>query len=297
MQTKICSKCMIEKPITEYYKNSKCKYGVVGQCKSCYEKYRQDNKENAKQWRKEYYQRQDVKERQKQNNKIYYQQNKEKFAEYDKKYREEHKEQLRNYKKRIYQTEEYKQKRKEYNDKNREQISEYGKNYRDKPEVKERNRLYNKKYYEQHKEQRRQYDKERHQKQYYNNDCYRVYRILSAGIYHALKENKKERQWETLVSYNLEQLKEHLEKQFTPEINWDNFGSYWEIDHIIPRNLFNYTTTDDEQFKICWSLANLRPLEKSLNRRRPKDGRDIPKEQAISILGLDLYNDIMEIEK
>lgn len=285
MQTKICSKCMIEKPITEYYKNPKCKYGVVGQCKSCYKKYRQDNEENAKQWRKEYNQRQDVKERQKQNNKIYYQQNKEKFAEYDKKYREEHKEQLRNYDKLRQQTEEYKQKRKEYNDRNRERISEYGKNYRNRPEVKERNNAYSKKYYEQHKEQCRQYDKERHQKQYYTNNCYRLYRVLSAGICKALKENKKERQWETLVGYNLQQLKEHLEKQFTSDMSWNNYGSYWEIDHIIPKNLFHYNGAEDRQFQICWSLMNLRPLEKSANRSRPKDGSDISESLKQKILG------------
>ena len=73
-------------------------------------------------------------------------------------------------------------------------------------------------------------------------------------------------------------------------------GEYWEIDHIIPLNLFNYESEQDEQFKICWSLANLRPLEKIANKKRPKDGSDISKEQAINILGLDLYYDIMNVE-
>jgi 5-methylcytosine-specific restriction endonuclease McrA len=37
-----------------------------------------------------------------------------------------------------------------------------------------------------------------------------------------------------------------LEKQFTPEMNWDNHGIYWEIDHIIPlskNGSFHYTNT------------------------------------------------------
>ena len=69
-------------------------------------------------------------------------------------------------------------------------------------------------------------------------------------------------------------------------MNWDNYGTYWEIDHIIPRNLFNNIFDyKSKNFQICWSLMNLRPLEKSLNRQRPKDGRDIPEEIKQKILG------------
>ena len=119
---------------------------------------------------------------------------------------------------------------------------------------------------------------------------------ISSAIYRVLKGIKSDRHWEDLVSYSIQELKEHLEKQFTSEMSWDNMGEYWEIDHVIPLNLFSYETEQDEQFKICWSLANLRPLEKIANKSRPKDGRDISKEQAINILGLDLYYDIMSVE-
>lgn len=119
---------------------------------------------------------------------------------------------------------------------------------------------------------------------------------ISSAIYRVLKGIKSDRHWEDLVGYSIQELKEHLEKQFTSEMSWDNMGEYWEIDHIIPQNLFIYNSNEDISFKICWSLNNLRPLEKFLNRSRPKDGRDISKEQAISILGLDLYNDIMGVE-
>ena len=95
-------------------------------------------------------------------------------------------------------------------------------------------------------------------------------------IWTALRENKSERHWEDLVPYTLQELKQHIESQFTSEMTWDNYGTYWEIDHIIPQNTFNFTSEKDIEFKMCWSLPNLRPLEKSLNRKRPKDGRDIP---------------------
>lgn len=108
---------------------------------------------------------------------------------------------------------------------------------------------------------------------------------FSSGIRHALKSSKAGRHWEDLVSYNLKQLKEHLESQFTSKMSWANFGSYWEIDHIIPQNLFSMQRIEDKDFQICWSLANLRPLTIKENRSRPKDGSDISEELKQQILG------------
>lgn len=119
---------------------------------------------------------------------------------------------------------------------------------------------------------------------------------ISSAIYRVLRGIKSDRHWEDLVSYSIQELKKHLESQFDENMTWDNMGSYWEIDHIIPLNLFHYNTEQDEQFKICWSLVNLRPLEKIANKSRPKDGSDVLKEQAIQILGQELYYDIMSVE-
>lgn len=119
---------------------------------------------------------------------------------------------------------------------------------------------------------------------------------ISSAVYRVLKGIKSDRHWEDLVGYSIQELKEHLERQFNENMTWNNIGEYWEIDHIIPLNLFHYETEQDKQFQICWSLANLRPLEKIANKSRPKDGSDISKEQAINILGLDLYYDMMGVE-
>ena len=36
MDTKVCSKCGVEKPFSEYYKHKKGKYGLQAQCKKCH---------------------------------------------------------------------------------------------------------------------------------------------------------------------------------------------------------------------------------------------------------------------
>ena len=117
-----------------------------------------------------------------------------------------------------------------------------------------------------------------------NNPMFRLNESISANLYHALKSSKLENHWEILVGYTLKQLKEHLESQFDENMTWDNYGEYWEIDHIIPINTFNFISYEDKEFKICWSLINLRPLEKIANRSRPKDGSDISEELKNKIL-------------
>jgi hypothetical protein len=83
---------------------------------------------------------------------------------------------------------------------------------------------------------------------------------ITASISHSLIEKKRGRHWEDLVGYTYEQLKIHLEKQFTPEMTWENYGTYWHIDHKVPLAVHNYEKASDIDFKRAWSLKNLRPL-------------------------------------
>ena len=62
-----------------------------------------------------------------------------------------------------------------------------------------------------------------------------------------------------LMGYTIDELKKHLESQFTDGMSWEN-RSEWHIDHIRPVSSFNFTTTDCEDFKKCWALNNLQPL-------------------------------------
>jgi len=61
------------------------------------------------------------------------------------------------------------------------------------------------------------------------------------------------------VGYSLDELKLHLESQFTEGMSWENYGK-WHIDHIIPLSSFDIQNYDDKSFKKCWSLENLQPL-------------------------------------
>lgn len=185
----------------------------------------------------------------------------------------------------------YRKYKQEYAAKNKEKKREYDKNRR---HIK---RLQDKEYRKTHKEQIKQYQIDNadrikaYNKQRYRNN--KIGKLISNAMCSALKGNKAGQHWEDLVPYTLEQLRTHLESQFTPKMNWNNYGDYWEVDHIIPQNVFNYTTHQDRDFQICWSLANLRPLEKCLNRQRSKDGSDIPIEIKNNIMKGRSANDCM----
>jgi hypothetical protein len=62
-----------------------------------------------------------------------------------------------------------------------------------------------------------------------------------------------------LLGYTVDDLRAHLEKQFTGGMSWDNYGD-WHIDHIIPLSAHNYSSPDHEDFKRAWALSNLQPL-------------------------------------
>ena len=62
-----------------------------------------------------------------------------------------------------------------------------------------------------------------------------------------------------LIGCSLEELKIHLENQFTKGMNWKNYGrNGWHIDHILPCASFDLT--DLEQRKKCFHYTNLQPL-------------------------------------
>ena len=70
--------------------------------------------------------------------------------------------------------------------------------------------------------------------------------------------------WEKALGYSAPELKAHLEHQFIDGMTWENHGSLWEIDHIIP--LAHFKNRAD--FETAWAITNLRPLLKLLNQAK-----------------------------
>lgn len=97
---------------------------------------------------------------------------------------------------------------------------------------------------------------------------YHLDKNIRIRVWQALKAKKAGQGWKNLVGYEVEDLISHLEKQFDDKMTWENYGSYWQIDHIKPISLFKYKTAEDTEFKKCWALENLQPLEAKENLRK-----------------------------
>ena len=106
------------------------------------------------------------------------------------------------------------------------------------------------------KEQKTEWCKNEHN----TNMNYRIKKSLAARLRNVLNKN------DTTMNYigcNIQYFREWLEYNFTKEMNWDNYGSFWSIDHIIPVCKFNLSV-EDEKFK-CWNWSNMMPVTVNYN--------------------------------
>jgi 5-methylcytosine-specific restriction endonuclease McrA len=51
-------------------------------------------------------------------------------------------------------------------------------------------------------------------------------------------------------------------------MTWDNYGSYWHVDHIYPHSKLPYDSMDHPNFLKAWALNNLQPLEAIENMKK-----------------------------
>lgn len=87
---------------------------------------------------------------------------------------------------------------------------------------------------------------------------------LRARVYQAIKASgaSKSARTEELVGCSIEFLRQHIERQFKSKMSWDNPGSY-HIDHIVPVSSFDLT--DIQQQRVAFSWLNMRPLTPKKN--------------------------------
>lgn len=91
-----------------------------------------------------------------------------------------------------------------------------------------------------------------------NSKLLRALRRRYEKIYRGQLYSKSERCRE-LIGCSLDELRAHLEKQFKPGMNWDNWSFRgWHIDHI--KALCQFDLTDPSQEKAAFHYTNLQPL-------------------------------------
>lgn len=88
---------------------------------------------------------------------------------------------------------------------------------------------------------------------------FKLRQYLRSRLAHALRDNQKTGSAIDDLGCSIEDLRKHLESQFTGDMSWDNYGRKgWHIDHIEP--LAKFDLTDREQFLKANHYTNLQPL-------------------------------------
>jgi hypothetical protein len=115
-----------------------------------------------------------------------------------------------------------------------------------------------------------------------NDPAFKLRNLISSHVRYGLSNSGVSKNGESCwkyLPYTPQQLKSHLESLFESWMNWQNRGLYktdewddnninswkWQLDHIIPHSEFKYTSMEDEEFKKCWALSNLRPYSAKQN--------------------------------
>lgn len=205
MEYKVCKKCNCEVEINKFNKDNRTKIYPDGRrniCNNCINT--PDRLDKLKEYNKEY-------------GKTYRLSKKEITKEYNKEYRCSNREILRE-KKKIYYRENRNERLKYYHY-NKKRINDL--NYKWRIENKE----YIKEYKNEYTKSRKKVDK-----------LYKLKVSIRSLICISLKNKFTEKSSKTIdiLGCSYEEFKSYIEGMFDEYMNWDNYGSYWHLDHIVP---------------------------------------------------------------
>lgn len=130
---------------------------------------------------------------------------------------------------------------------NPEKIKKYRARWFAKPGVRERLRAYEKKKWD-------------------TDMNFRIAGTLRRRMRNALKGLSKSASSERLLGCSIQDFRIYLESKFEDGMTWDNYGRFWEIDHIMPCAIFNLE--DHGHQRRCFHFSNHQPLTVTDNRRK-----------------------------
>ena len=294
-----CKKCGIENPKkAEFFRPAKdMKSGFRSSCRDCEKAYnrrshelnREINNEKSRQKRKDnpekakaYY------EDNKEASKKYYDDNKEAINKYGKQWYEKNKEEINRKRKETWRAEHPKEEIPEgmkkcstckslkpatnkcfsLSKKNKDGFNHRCKQCRREAEYwidVEKAKSKQKVYYEENKEKINVQTTNYTRRKYKEDLNFRLLNICRSRVTLALKGKVKSKNTLELIGGSAENLKKHLESQFTEGMTWDNHGK-WHIDHIKPCAVFDFTVKGQQH--ECFHYTNLQPLWAEENMRK-----------------------------
>lgn len=155
---------------------------------------------------------------------------------------------------------------------------EYEREQRKRPEVAERIRKNTRKWRINNLRRRLEYQREylkrpevrqRRKEKWKENREERIMTVLGNHIRRVCKFGiKKSRRTMEIVGCSIGFFLNHIEEQFTEGMTWDNYGTEWHIDHIVPVAWFKGLLHEVEWQRVVCHWTNLQPLWAEENRKK-----------------------------
>jgi hypothetical protein len=89
---------------------------------------------------------------------------------------------------------------------------------------------------------------------------WRAMRNIRKRVREVLKGKRAAR---STVGCSRNEFMRHIESKFTNGMHWNNYGTYWHLDHVLP--LSHFDLSDSYQAKMANHWTNLQPLEAEKN--------------------------------
>lgn len=118
--------------------------------------------------------------------------------------------------------------------------------------AREKQRLRDRNKSEEFREYRRRY-----LKNWYRDPENRAIHFMRSSLYRVISAEDKTGSTEKMFGYTREELRSHIERQFTSGMSWNNYGE-WHIDHITPVSKMVKDGCSDPA--VINALPNLRPM-------------------------------------
>lgn len=101
-----------------------------------------------------------------------------------------------------------------------------------------------------------------------NNINFKLGWLLRARIRWSIKNAKTTKCEKSLrlIGTTIQGARKHIEEKFKPDMNWQNHGKIWQIDHILPISRFNLS--DPIEQRKAFHYTNLQPLYTQDNLRK-----------------------------
>jgi hypothetical protein len=249
MSTKICKKCLIDKDINLYWNNKRNKDNKESSCIDCCKKVIEERKEQIKisqqKWReknKDYAKEYGKSEKSKEYHREYYKQNSDIYIKQKQEWRKE------NPIKEI-------KARQKYNRENKDKLNKYHREWKNQRRI--------------------------------NDIKYVLKENISRRIRYELNTLLKGRKNNHTIEYlgcSIEHIKIYLEGKFEIGMNWNNYGTSWQIDHIIPCS--SWDLSNIFQSMCCWNYRNLQPMWSIENKSKGDRFNELKKEVYIEKMKL-----------